>query len=93
MRLLHAVCLLGLYWYALHNDTVTIDTIRVALCALRLVIGTRGLPRVVLSLIRMDSRCAKRSSHRVLRRATSTLHGVSIVNLFCARVCSVLIVK
>lgn len=43
MRLPHARCLLGLYWYALHNDTVTIDTIRVALCALRLVTGTRGL--------------------------------------------------
>lgn len=29
-----------------------------------------------------DSRCAKRSGGRVLRRATSTLRGVSIVNLF-----------
>lgn len=39
-----AYCLLGLCSYALHKNAVTIDAFCVALFALRLLCGDRGLP-------------------------------------------------
>jgi hypothetical protein len=78
------VGLLGLCWYALHNNAVTIDAFCVALFMLRVLVGERGLLGVVniqthffcdvfVCLLLL---CTKHFDLRVLRRGTSALLGV-----------------